>query len=484
MDYYDVVIIGGGLAGTTIAHHLPNNIKIAIIEKGEYEYSKKINTHDYGTLSDIGYGNFPIQNYSVNFSSTKMVGGNNNIWSGWSIPLQKKELKDWPIEYSEIEKYYRLTEKFFNFDSFDEIQKNDEYQKFDSDKWKIKFWQFGNKKIKIKKILESNKNIELFTNSNFREFVVEGDEVKKILFTQNNIIHKINCKVVVLAQGGLETTKTLLNTKFYLKKQIGNENGHLGKFYMEHPHISLGHFYDNNNLVGNLFNKKENKKAGLFLEKSYFESIINGLMLVDNHDLHSRQDVYKLLFIFRLLSIPKNIFKNRKIISVIFQLIGATFQYLYSKIRNKKFVVGIFEQTPNINSTIDLDDNGKLKLNWQISEKDILSIISITNLFKEYLALNVSKEISFDKKIYDIKNWQKNYKDKILGIGHHMGTTKMSKDKKNGVVNENLKLHFNKNLYVCSSSTFPTGGVGHPTFTICALAIRLASHLKKNFFNK
>ena len=60
MDYYDVVIIGGGLAGTTIAHHLPNNIKIAIIEKGEYEYSKKINTHDYGTLSDIGYGNIAI----------------------------------------------------------------------------------------------------------------------------------------------------------------------------------------------------------------------------------------------------------------------------------------------------------------------------------------------------------------------------------------------------------------------------------------
>ena len=95
MDYYDVVIVGGGLAGTTLACHLPENLKIAIIEKGEFKYSKKINSHDYGSLSDNSYGNFPIHNYSVNFSSNKMVGGNNNLWSGWSIPMQNKELKDW-----------------------------------------------------------------------------------------------------------------------------------------------------------------------------------------------------------------------------------------------------------------------------------------------------------------------------------------------------------------------------------------------------
>ena len=56
----------------------------------------------------------------------------------------------------------------------------------------------------------------------------------------------------------------------------------------------------------------------------------------------------------------------------------------------------------------------------------------------------------------------------------------MSKNNQKGVVNENLKLHFYKNLYICSSSTFPTGGVAHPTFTICALAVRLAFHLREN----
>ena len=60
-----------------------------------------------------------------------------------------------------------------------------------------------------------------------------------------------------------------------------------------------------------------------------------------------------------------------------------------------------------------------------------------------------------------------------------MGTTIMSDKSNFGVVNKNLKLHYRDNLFLCSSSVFPTGGVAHPTFTICALAIRLADHLNK-----
>jgi choline dehydrogenase-like flavoprotein len=35
------------------------------------------------------------------------------------------------------------------------------------------------------------------------------------------------------------------------------------------------------------------------------------------------------------------------------------------------------------------------------------------------------------------------------------------------------------NLFVAGSSTFPTGGAANPTFTIVALALRLADHVKK-----
>jgi hypothetical protein len=59
-----------------------------------------------------------------------------------------------------------------------------------------------------------------------------------------------------------------------------------------------------------------------------------------------------------------------------------------------------------------------------------------------------------------------------------MGTTRMSDDPAQGVVDRNLKVHGLANLYVAGSSVFPTPGSGTPTMTIVALALRLARHLE------
>jgi choline dehydrogenase-like flavoprotein len=62
--------------------------------------------------------------------------------------------------------------------------------------------------------------------------------------------------------------------------------------------------------------------------------------------------------------------------------------------------------------------------------------------------------------------------------GHIMGGTRMHPDPKLGVVDQNLKVHGVPNLHIASSSVFPSGGYANPTFTILALAIRLADHIK------
>ena len=70
-------------------------------------------------------------------------------------------------------------------------------------------------------------------------------------------------------------------------------------------------------------------------------------------------------------------------------------------------------------------------------------------------------------------------KFEIPTIGFHlMGTTRMASDPKQGVVDADLRVHSVDNLYVASSSVFPTVGYSNPTLTIVALALRLADHLK------
>ena len=65
---------------------------------------------------------------------------------------------------------------------------------------------------------------------------------------------------------------------------------------------------------------------------------------------------------------------------------------------------------------------------------------------------------------------------------HHMGTTRMSQSPKTGVVDRDCKIHDIDNLFIASSSVFPTGGYSNPTLTTIALTIRLADHLK-NFLD-
>ena len=64
------------------------------------------------------------------------------------------------------------------------------------------------------------------------------------------------------------------------------------------------------------------------------------------------------------------------------------------------------------------------------------------------------------------------------GGKHHMGTTRMHIDPKRGVVDPDGRVHAVANLYIAGSSVFPTCGYANPTFTIVALALRLADHLK------
>lgn len=55
----------------------------------------------------------------------------------------------------------------------------------------------------------------------------------------------------------------------------------------------------------------------------------------------------------------------------------------------------------------------------------------------------------------------------------------MSANPQTGVVNPDCRVHSVPNLYIASSSVFPTGGYANPTLTILALSLRLADHLKQ-----
>jgi choline dehydrogenase-like flavoprotein len=62
---------------------------------------------------------------------------------------------------------------------------------------------------------------------------------------------------------------------------------------------------------------------------------------------------------------------------------------------------------------------------------------------------------------------------------HHLGTTRMGRDPTTSVVDPNLRLHSAENVWLAGGSVFPTSGCANPTYTITALSLRLAAHLRR-----
>jgi choline dehydrogenase-like flavoprotein len=62
-------------------------------------------------------------------------------------------------------------------------------------------------------------------------------------------------------------------------------------------------------------------------------------------------------------------------------------------------------------------------------------------------------------------------------IYHPGGSTRMGRDARSSVVDENLRVHAIDNLYVASTSVFPSGASANPTLMLMAFTVRLASCL-------
>jgi choline dehydrogenase-like flavoprotein len=60
---------------------------------------------------------------------------------------------------------------------------------------------------------------------------------------------------------------------------------------------------------------------------------------------------------------------------------------------------------------------------------------------------------------------------------HQIGTTRMGLTPQDSVVDVDCRVHGVDNLYVSSSSVFPSSGQANPTFAAVALALRLAAQL-------
>jgi choline dehydrogenase-like flavoprotein len=131
---------------------------------------------------------------------------------------------------------------------------------------------------------------------------------------------------------------------------------------------------------------------------------------------------------------------------------------------------------PNPQSRVYLSDKRDrfnmplLVLDWQLRPEETHNLLRLqalldTTLRQQHLGCLETPAAPFSEQLY-------------TDASHHIGTTRMSTDPRQGVVNAECQVHGVANLFIAGSAVFPTAGHANPTLTIVALAIRLAEHLK------
>lgn len=510
-----VCIVGAGVAGQTLAMRLAaQGREVVLVESGGLEYTSETQALSDGDVSGEPY-------YELISSRLRLFGGTAAIWGGRCaelnpIDFEKRDFvphSGWPINKAELQPYYQRAYEILGIDSPSAKPKlgrsSQKQAGFSPSALEVGYWRFDEYGERFTNPKRGNlSDVQILVNATMTSMdVADSGKVNAITVAGAS---ERQCKIVadtfILAAGAIETIRLLMAAVPARPNGFGNANDLLGRFFMEHPHARGGEIvsdklattlrvlprmkrYHGNRFAAYLrLSEEEQRRQGVLNSALSFAprrhegrspELVRSLREKLKHDLPSTRfwrTTYK-----RLKGLST---RARE------QVDPWASVWAVKQSGNRRGLYAIIraEQAPNEASRVVLsarkDRYGMpfADLDWQFVDLDKQSVKALMQTLKsEYQRLgwgdvrlanwldDVSKSWSFDPLI----------SSHPIGGYHHMGGTRMASDASIGVVNANCRLFESPNLYIASSSVFPTSGWANPTLTIIALAERLADHIHR-----
>lgn len=530
----DLCIIGAGAAGIAIARtFIGTPVSVCMIESGGLSGEQR-NQELYEGSS---VGSTP---FDPGTSRMRVFGGSCNLWGGGCIPLSRQDLSErewvphsgWPLSYGELKPYYTRARSFCQIDSHD----------FDDGSFLTPLSRpplafddgtlvnqiFARSPILFGEAyrpeLERADNIKVLLHTNLLELEASpgGSCVREAhIASLDGHRGRVRARHYVLACGGIENARLLLLSDSSVPEGLGNQHDLVGRFFMDHPSGKLGTVHtDEPHRLTRPYDRELGKgprptfpEIGLAHEAQKTHRLLNGRVhpfAVEGpipkgiralRDFRAAlrppvQDEGSLLEA-RLCAAMKNgsmrldgataaPTENLGTLALRLGLgAGDIAKAFLHKLIDKPTVsashvdlVGYFEQAPNPDSRItlghELDALGQRKVcvDWRLTPLDLRTYRTAAALFGIELAQACGGR-------FEPEPWvTEDTPPPMRGTAHHIGTTRMSDDPRSGVVDRHCRVHGIDNLHIAGSSVFPTGGWAFPTFTIVALSLRLAEHLR------
>jgi len=515
----DVCIVGAGAAGIALARELiGSGLRVVLIESGDFRYRHRTQFLYLGR-------NTGKRNFSTVFSRFRVFGGSTTRWGGQCRPLDPIDFEHreaipysgWPFDFAHIEPFYRRAQVVCNLGPFE----------YERETWSAdlsrpvsgadeslttKVYQFSypaNFSDAYRRELECAADVQVQLNANLVEIILQdhGNQVDHlVLATLNGHKISLQAKAYVLACGGIENVRLLLASNRVTNTGIGNAHDLVGRFFMDHPYFFPGYFKPKSpDFKVDDFVIKDYAKVGreqrshlalsLDEETRRREGLNGAALYLVRRDKYKTQPEYMSrggLALNHLIDVLRHRESPTSVSATDFaDLLGGfgdaakTLGRQLGSLAHRQMVPGMrvaLEVTPCRNSRVVLNDQKdrfgmpRVDVHWQLNERDRLGYYRFLDVLRhEFSKRELGEFITHDS--VDASGWPL----AMTGGKHHMGTTRMHVDPKQGVVDPDCRVHGVGNLFIAGSSVFPTGGYANPTLTIVALAIRLADHLKSTF---
>lgn len=534
---YDICIIGSGAAGGVVAAELAGSgLSVCVLESGVKRVTRRGDE-----LKEVQSVGIHVKDYS----RERVLGGATTTWAGLSAPLDPADLEPrsflahsgWPLQRTELDPLYEEAAQRYRFprlqaftpDGFGSLRATGDL---------VPEWTVLEEKVflaadepqnfgkEVSHVYEGD-GADLWLDASVTQLRgSQGDVSHAEVRTRSGKVVALKAKAFVVATGGIENARLLLNSTDSGPEGLGNEHDQVGRFMMNHPknyggilHLTkpveslpyyFGCLHEGFAGYGGLrFPEKELSERRLMNSYVRLEPLfpwsdsqgIEALVLiakrskffVDRMRKKSRKEVVELRDYAEtgddsdLQNSRRSIFGFVPLLFTILFDAPKVTRYLWSRVVSKKRPLirkarlrNFMEMEPRPENRVrladDVDAHGmRLPLvEHETSELDRRSLVELHEvLVEEFERSGVGR---LETNLSGSDPWPI-----TQDASHHIGTTRMGVDPQTSVVDRDLKLHGADNVYMAGASVFPTSGCANPTYTIVALSIRLARTLKARY---
>jgi hypothetical protein len=538
-ETYDLCIVGAGPAGIIVAleyQKLQPQHRILLIEFGFDAMTSRNRLDDSIKVRDTSNHHSPYDCTKKGLGGSSATWGGRcamydeidflprRILDGqctWDIALFNESRQ----YVNEAANYFECGEGRFNLNEIPSFAGSHIAEHFESgdvsdstiERWSMPT-RFGER---YRPLLDSSSTIHLLTGwevFSFRMRPVGGTVSAVDVRNFSGQRHaKIIARIVVLSAGAQETTRLLLkNGQLFYDR--GGSPPSLGKYYQGHVSgkIASVKFYGDPAKTEYGFLRSSD---GVFLRRRFQLStkallennLLNTALWLDNPlylNPDHRNGAMSLMYLAmitpglgkrlapaaiaqsitkgKIVGIPQHIRNLVKDFPSSLTIPAAIF---YSRYCVKRKLPGVFlynrqniyalhfhaEQVPVAENCMEMASDGEtLNINYKLMDRDVDSVIRTHDLLDNWLRECKCGELSY---WYPKSELPAAIRSTSMDGLHQVGTTRIAANAASGVVDTDLRVWGTPNLFVCSSSVFPTSGQANPTFFMGVFAVRLGHHL-------